>query len=349
MATDRGGSPEDFENYVVFVARMRERFDKENPGWEISMTLPSSYWYLRGFDIKALQEYVTYFNMMTYDLHGIWDKFNEYTGPYLKGQTNLTEIDMGLDLLWRNDISPDKVVMGFAFYGRSFTMADATCHDPNAGCQFTTTGRAGDCSATAGILIYPEIESRNQSANAQTYYDSKSTVKYTVYDYDQWVSYDDEQSFTDKKRYLNKRCLSGLMIWAVDQDTQNYNAMNGLFGSAAMESSLLHGNDLTDAQKEKLSSQLAAYTGQNCFVTPLCTDGSEAESDPRQVCPAGTSSVTTAHAPLQFPGQHGLIGQCSPGWYRHICCPSDAMPENCKWVVGFRIPSFFGGTLTDAP
>lgn len=340
MAPDRGGSPEDFKNFVVFVSRMRERFDEENPGWEITMTLPASYWYLRGFDVKSLQEYVTYFNMMTYDFHGIWDKHNEWTGPYLKGHTNLTQAEMGLDLLWRNDVKPEKVVMGFGFYGRSFTMADATCHDPNAGCKFTTAGRPGDCSGTAGILIYPEIQSRNKTLNAKTYYDAVSTTKYTVYDYDQWISYDDRESFTDKKRYLFSRCLSGLMIWAVDQDSQGYDALGALFGEAAMQDMLMHGNDLSDAEKKKYSSFFAPYTGQNCFVTELCTDGSDKESGPRQLCPAGTSSVSTAHAPLQGPGPHGIIGQCSDGWYRHICCPSDEMPKNCRWEVGFRISSW---------
>lgn len=28
---------------------------------------------------------------MTHDLHGMWDQNNKYTGPYLRGHTNLTE------------------------------------------------------------------------------------------------------------------------------------------------------------------------------------------------------------------------------------------------------------------
>lgn len=36
----------------------------------ISATLPSSYWYLRWFDPKAMEPYVNFFGLMTYDLHG---------------------------------------------------------------------------------------------------------------------------------------------------------------------------------------------------------------------------------------------------------------------------------------
>lgn len=50
---------------------------------------------------------------------------------------HLTEVDDGLDLLWRNDVRPENVIMGVGFYGRSFTMADPSCHQPDRGCQFS--------------------------------------------------------------------------------------------------------------------------------------------------------------------------------------------------------------------
>jgi hypothetical protein len=80
----------------------------------------------------------------------------------------------------------------------------------------------------------------------------------------------DEQSFSDKKKFMTSQCLSGLMVWAVDQDTQNYDALHALLGDAAMEDALPHGGELSDEQKEKLSSEFASFTGQNCFVTELC-------------------------------------------------------------------------------
>jgi len=40
--------------------------------------------------------------------------------------------------------------------------------------------------------------------------------------------------------------------------------------------------------------------------------------------------VSTAHAPLQKAG-YTIDGACSEGWYRQICCPTAAMPQNCAW------------------
>ena len=58
VAADRGGSPADYTNYPIFLSEMRQAFDAVNPGWEISITLPSSYWYMQGFDLPNLQKYV---------------------------------------------------------------------------------------------------------------------------------------------------------------------------------------------------------------------------------------------------------------------------------------------------
>ena len=70
---------------------------KESTNYIVSFTAPSSYWYLRHFDIKAMMEYVDRTNLMTYDLHGTWDSTNPI-GSHVLAHTNLTEIKQALDL-----------------------------------------------------------------------------------------------------------------------------------------------------------------------------------------------------------------------------------------------------------
>ncbi|KAI8181125.1 hypothetical protein K4K51_002076 [Colletotrichum sp. SAR 10_75] len=106
-------------------------------------------------------------------------------------------IDNVLDLLWGNGIQPENVVMG--------------CFQPDGVCRFGTGGMPGSCSDTAGVLTYQEIASRNSSLDVQTFYHPDTTVLYNVFE-------------------GSHRCLSGLMIWAIDQDTSNFTAMGELFG-----------------------------------------------------------------------------------------------------------------------
>lgn len=69
-APDRGGSRADTENYVLLMSEIRDAFQKANSGWQATITLPTTYWYLRGFDISGLQKHVSWFNVMSYDLVG---------------------------------------------------------------------------------------------------------------------------------------------------------------------------------------------------------------------------------------------------------------------------------------
>lgn len=45
----------------------------------------------------------------------MWDAQSQFLGPYIAPHTNVTEIDMGLDLLWRAGVEPAKVNLGLAW------------------------------------------------------------------------------------------------------------------------------------------------------------------------------------------------------------------------------------------
>lgn len=53
-AGDRGGNKTDAANYVALVEATRNHFRGLARGWGISFTAPSSYWYLRHFDIENM-------------------------------------------------------------------------------------------------------------------------------------------------------------------------------------------------------------------------------------------------------------------------------------------------------
>lgn len=62
-ADDRGGESGDAANYVVLTSELKAALGAKG----LSMTLPTSYWYLQHFDVKSLQQHVDWFNFMTYD------------------------------------------------------------------------------------------------------------------------------------------------------------------------------------------------------------------------------------------------------------------------------------------
>jgi chitinase len=65
-APDRGGTPQDAANFAVFLKELREAIAAQPVPYVVSFTIPTSYWYLRGFDLKAV-EYADWVNVMSYE------------------------------------------------------------------------------------------------------------------------------------------------------------------------------------------------------------------------------------------------------------------------------------------
>ncbi|KAF5576582.1 hypothetical protein FPANT_10866 [Fusarium pseudoanthophilum] len=216
VAEERSGREVDYKNFPVFMAALKKTMGTNDKG--LTITLPASYWYLQYFDIKKLEPTVDFFNIMSYDLHGAWDQKANWTKPYLNAHTNLTEIDLALDLLWRNNIKPDKVVMGLGFYGRAFTAKSPTCLKP--GCLFSDPANAGECSQEKGILLNSEIdiEVRDRRLKPELY--KKEAVKVVTWG-KQWVSYDDADTLKVKVDRAGELCLGGVMVWAISHDTRD--------------------------------------------------------------------------------------------------------------------------------
>ncbi|KAK4069890.1 CAZyme family GH18 [Trichoderma aggressivum f. europaeum] len=236
-ADDRGGSDADAANYVALLKDLREAIDTSTKDYILTFTAPTSYWYLRHFDIKGMAAYADWINLMSYDLHGTWDSKNPI-GSQVLAHTNLTEIDLALDLFWRAEVKPSSIVLGLAFYGRTFNLKSASCWKP--GCPFSGPGDAGQCTGTAGILSYREVQSILDRTGATSYLDKDAAVRYMVYGNDSWVSYDDETTFQTKIDYANKLGLSGLLIWALDLDSSGLDALravSGPIGPAGIDSS----------------------------------------------------------------------------------------------------------------
>ncbi|KAG8703974.1 hypothetical protein FRC09_003842, partial [Ceratobasidium sp. 395] len=317
----RGGVAADKANLNSLVKEFRSAIDSSGTAYGLTLTTPSSYYYLRHFDVAEIAKWIDWFNHMTYDLHGVWDKDSKFLGPNVNSHSNLTEIDISMNLFWRNNVPASKIAMGLGFYGRSFQLASASCTKP--GCIFTGPAKAGACTGAAGILSYSEIQAaingtsgKKKRAAASVVWDKTAAVKYAYWG-DQWVSYDDgdtfKQFFSPKKiDYANNLGLGGMLIWAIDQDTGDYDAINALTSTVGVQNTKLAIK--ADGQKNVKDIDTLKAT---CRHTACA-------KDPK--CPSGFSAIATGSKPDK------LTAQCSKGQKQLICCPSNNMPDSCRWA-----------------
>ena len=63
-AGDRGGSDEDVSNFVLLFKDIREAFDRSGQKFGLTFTIPSSFWYLRWFDMPGLLKYADWANLV---------------------------------------------------------------------------------------------------------------------------------------------------------------------------------------------------------------------------------------------------------------------------------------------
>ncbi|KAE8150988.1 hypothetical protein BDV25DRAFT_129159 [Aspergillus avenaceus] len=316
-ADDRNGRAADYKNFPKFMANLKKALKEYRFG--LSVTLPTSYWYLQHFDLESLDSSVDWFNFMSYDLHGTWDMGNKWTGAYLDAHTNLTEIKTALDLLWRNDIKPSKVNMGMAFYGRSVTLASSSCTEP--GCTYLSAGNKAACSNTAGVLFNNEIQQIIDDKDITPTLYKDAAVKTITWNTDQWVSYDDEDTWKLKAEFAKSECLGGVLVWSIDNDDNNHTFSNGLAAALGNKINLNTTSGLSDSSFGRKSTDSSNDEGQEQYCRFVNCG---------EVCTSGWTEVTRADKKKNLMLDSTT---CPPGMKQTqtLCCPTSTDVPTCRW------------------
>ncbi|KAI7205542.1 hypothetical protein KC324_g233 [Hortaea werneckii] len=265
-APDRGGKPRNTKNFKLLMKTLRNTFDASGKDFGLTFTAPSSHWYLRWFDLPELIRYVDWINLMSYDLHGVWDSTNPI-GSIVQGHTNLTEIKLAAELFWRVNVPP------------------------------------------AMLSIKPV-------------YDEQAAVKHVVFDQDQWISYDDSETFDQKVQWANSIGLGGAMIWASDLDDEKYTAHSELTGRSVISNAQLQAVDKAISSPQSVIQDVAGDNGQNCFAYDGKCVNLNDKNAMANACGSGFTAVGWDDAGCG-------TKKCHCG--KPICCPSNQAPKMCTW------------------
>lgn len=253
-----------------------------------------------------------------------------------------------MDLLWRNDIDPAKVVLGLGFYGRSFTLANSACTTP--GCPFSGGGNAGQCTGQSGILSNDEIQDIITANGIVPTLDLTAAVKYFSWDNNQWVSYDDADTYTLKKNYANSLCLAGtsktssgqvsklinniIVAWAIDLDTSGESAYNLQGGGSKLGTT-------TGAEFFEKSTALNTQNmAQATAFWSRCLDDSAVDRH----CPPGFHEIVTGHGKIFDTETYDISPGCRGKQNRVLCLNNLVIETKCNWyrdANGVRMHKLF--------
>ncbi|KAM9785962.1 acidic mammalian chitinase-like [Neosynchiropus ocellatus] len=169
------------------------------------------------YDVDQLSTYVDFFNVMTYDFIDPNESLTRHHSP-LYGAANETEDKSSFNTdfamsYWRDKGTPvEKLNMGFATYGRTFTLSTQSSA---VGAPTSGPAQAGGFTREAGFWSYYEVCSFLQGATVRMIDDQK--VPYATKG-NQWVGYDHKESFETKVAYMKEKRFGGAFIWALDLD-----------------------------------------------------------------------------------------------------------------------------------
>ncbi|KAK8769157.1 hypothetical protein V5799_014378 [Amblyomma americanum] len=217
----RGGKPQDKQNFVLLLKELKAAFARRPLYLTAAVPLEDNY-LSGGYDIRAMQNYVDWFNVLAYDLRGPWNRFTDVHSilykrasdpPYFQRLT----IAEGMKRLVRMGAPKEKLMLGMAFYGRSYVLRDARDHGVKARINFDEEAEAGPFVTSTELKGYYEICMDIKFGNWTRVFDNEAMCPY-AYRGDQWVGYEDEESIAHKMDFILREGYRGVMVFNNDLD-----------------------------------------------------------------------------------------------------------------------------------
>jgi len=203
-------SPNDKDNFTLFMQELRRALDEVNPELILSIAVSASPYAANNYyDIPKLNDVFNYLHLMTYDLIDYRTLITtHHTNLYPSKLSNLS-VDEAVKAYIKAGIAPEKVIVGLAFFGHLFT----TTADGENGIGAPSCNRSG--------IPYRRIISEYLNHDGyQVYYDEDAKASW-IYGNNTFISYDDPKSIACKCQYVLDHNLGGVMNWEYNQDDDN--------------------------------------------------------------------------------------------------------------------------------
>jgi chitinase len=206
-------------NFSALIRETRAAFDVYDRELILTAAVSAGTWHIdQGYDVPELNKYLSYFNVMTYDLNN-WPGTNgqaltrHHTHLYRSQIAPSLSADEAIRAYINAGASPEKIVLGVAAYGRWGDVIVNTEHGLNA-----------MANNPARSIKFDEIFERYykdpENSDYKLYYDDVAKASWLYNAKDKiFISFDDERSIEAKVEYVNKKNLGGIMYWDYTNDT----------------------------------------------------------------------------------------------------------------------------------
>ncbi|GII85198.1 hypothetical protein Ssi03_31880 [Sphaerisporangium siamense] len=216
--------PEDKQNFTLFVAELRRQLDAFSRKSILTAFLPAAAAKIdAGFEVPAVFRNLDFATIQGYDLHGTWDTMTGHNGNLFPDRKDPRPIKFSVDTTVRDFLKrgapAKKLVIGVPAYGQGWTGVKSTGNGLWA-------QSAGPAPATwaAGTEDYKVLAAKP----GKRYHDLLTGAMWS-YDGNEFWSYDDPASLTQKAAYIRLKGLGGSMMWSLDGDDTKASLTSALY------------------------------------------------------------------------------------------------------------------------
>lgn len=233
---DRGcpGGPEDKENFTALLREVREAYNKNNMANKL-LTIACS----AGYDKLELQElgiyykYLDFINVMTYDFHGAWETITNHHSPLfanpddpsgsapvdIKHKYNTeTALKIYTDVY---KIPKEMLNVGAPFYSRGWKNVNGSTGKNGLFAQANgaPVGDLDDPQSPGGQNSFTTMKKLESTKGYVKYRDPYARVPYLYNpELKTMLSYEDEQSLSERCDFVNANGYGGMIIWEISND-----------------------------------------------------------------------------------------------------------------------------------
>lgn len=220
---------EEATNYTLLMKDVYEGVKGLNSSLLVMSAVGVDTW--KRYDVTNSQNYVDYFNVMTYDLQSTGtvqhcSALYKYTFGDKNTMSSYSSCEKAIGYYIAAGVPTNKLLLGIPYYGRVYSGVSGT------GSTGTTIGIGSSYTSLAIMHFSAIIETYNNGNSGYVYcYDDQAQVPYLVNEAEgKVIVYDNELSIAKKAEYAKNLGLAGLFSWQDGLDYEDTLA-NGMFDS----------------------------------------------------------------------------------------------------------------------
>ncbi|MFM9035071.1 MAG: glycosyl hydrolase family 18 protein, partial [Mycobacterium sp.] len=213
-------SPGDGANYAALLKLLRTKLDvlgqQQGRRYEITVASPAGYDKIANFNLAGLAPSVDFFNLMSYDFHGTWEKTTGHQSAFT-GDPNGYDIQTAVGLYLKAGVTPNKIVLGAPLYTRGWSGVA----DGGDGGYLESSSGGAPGTFEAGVYDYKDLlrQLQDPAGGWKLYWDDNAQAAY-LYNGAQklFSSFETPTSIAQKAQWAQGLGLRGMMFWDITND-----------------------------------------------------------------------------------------------------------------------------------